>query len=141
MNDDIYRILDANLNRAREGLRVCEDVTRFTLNSNALSKELKALRHGIASALRGIPSAPRHLLEARDAEGDVGRDSKRASEMKRRDAADIFMANIQRVKESLRVLEEFSKLMNTRLAIRFRRLRFRTYEIEKKAVKRIYDAA
>jgi thiamine-phosphate pyrophosphorylase len=134
VKDDIYRILDANLNRAREGLRVCEDVTRFALNSGALSKELKALRHGIASGMRSMPSGPKRLLEARDPEGDVGKSSKRASEMKRTDAADIFMANIQRVKESLRVLEEFSKVINARLAIRFRRLRFKAYDIEKKVV-------
>jgi len=142
VKDGIYRILDANLNRAREGLRVCEDVTRFVLDSEALSKELKALRHGIASALRSMPSGAKRLLEARDSEGDVGKGSKRPSEMKRSGAPDIFTANIQRVKESLRVLEEFSKIIDTRLAIRFRRLRFRTYTIEKKAlVKFIHDTA
>ncbi len=141
MRDGIYRILDANLNRAREGLRVCEDVTRFVLDSDALSKELKALRHGIASGVRSMPSGAKKLLEARDSEADVGKGSSRASEMNRTGAADIFMANIQRVKESLRVLEEFSKLVDRRLAIRFRRLRFGTYDIEKKAVKKLYDAA
>ena len=137
MKNDIYRILDANLNRAREGLRVCEDVTRFALNSDALSKELKALRHGITAGMRSMPSGAKRLLEARDPQGDVGKSSKRASEMKRTDAADIFMANIQRVKESLRVLEEFSKIIDRRLAIRFRRLRFKTYDIEKKTIKRL----
>lgn len=137
MNKGIYRILDANLNRAREGLRVCEDVARFALDSAALSKELKALRHGVASAMRKVPASPGRLLAARDPEHDVGRGSRRPSEMHRRDAADIFMANIQRVKESLRVLEEFSKMTDSRLAIRFRRLRFRSYEVEKKAVTRL----
>lgn len=137
MKDDIYRILDANLNRAREGLRVCEDVTRFKLDSEALSKEIKALRHGITSGMRSMPSGIKKLLEARDSEGDIGKGSKRSSEMKRTGAADIFMANIQRVKESLRVLEEFSKIIDRRLAIRFRRLRFKTYAIEKKTVKKL----
>lgn len=135
MKDGIYRILDANLNRAREGLRVCEDVTRFVLDSDRLSKELKALRHGIASAICSMPQGPKQLLAARDANGDVGKGSKRISEMRRVSAADVFMANIQRVKESLRVLEEFAKIIDTRLAIRFRRLRFRAYDIEKKTVK------
>jgi thiamine-phosphate pyrophosphorylase len=137
VKNDIYRILDANLNRAREGLRVCEDVTRFALNSEALSKELKAMRHAIASAMRYMPSGMKGLLEARDPEGDVGKCSKRASEMKRTDAADIFIANMQRAKESLRVLEEFSKTIDARLAVRFRRLRFRAYGIEKKAAKKL----
>jgi thiamine-phosphate pyrophosphorylase len=137
MKDDIYRILDANLNRAREGLRVCEDVTRFALDSGALSKELKALRHGIASGMRAMPSGIKRLLEARDSEGDVGKSSRRASEMRRAGSADIFMANMQRAKESLRVIEEFSKIIDARLAVRFRRLRFRAYDIEKKAVKKL----
>lgn len=141
MKNDVYRILDANLNRAREGLRVCEDVTRFTLDSKALSKELKALRHGIALGMRSMPSGIEMLIQSRDTENDVGKDSKRASEMKRTDATDIFMANIQRVKESLRVLEEFSKIVDRRLAIRFRRIRFKTYDIEKRTIKRLHDTA
>lgn len=141
MKRSIYRILDANLNRAREGLRVCEDIARFALDSDPLSKELKVLRHGITSGLRSMPSGMKELLEARDSDDDVGKGSNKASEMRRTDAADIFMANIQRVKESLRVLEEFSKIVDRRLAMRFRRLRFRAYGIEKKTVKKLYDTA
>jgi len=137
MNKGILRILDANLNRSREGLRVCEDMSRFVLNSDALSKELKSLRHGIASAMRELPSRPGRLLESRDSKGDVGRGSKLATEMKRGGPADIFMANMQRVKESLRVLEEFSKLVDSGLATRFQRLRFRAYDVEKKVVARL----
>ena len=103
--------------------------------SEKLTKELKSLRHGVTSAMRSMPMGPKKLLAARDARGDVGRGSKRISEMRRSGASDIFMANIQRVKESLRVLEEFAKAVDTRLAIRFRRLRFRTYDIEKITVK------
>jgi len=137
MDAGVLRILDANLNRSREGLRVCEDVSRFILNSDALSKELKALRHGIASAMKDLPSRPRSLLESRDSEGDVGRSSKLVTEMRRKDPAGIFMANMQRVKESLRVLEEFAKLGDRGLAIKFQRLRFRAYDVEKKVVARL----
>jgi hypothetical protein len=57
-----------------------------------------------------------------------------AAEMSRRDAADIFIANMQRVKESLRVLEEFAKLFDASFALKFQRLRFKTYAVEKDAV-------
>ena len=53
-------------------------------------------------------------------------------EMQRSDLNDIFFANIQRVKESIRVLEEFSKLLDKKSALAFKRLRYQIYEVEKK---------
>ncbi len=134
MKDGIFRVLDANLNRAREGLRVCEDISRFILNSRAISRELKALRHAIASAIKAMPSGSKLLLESRDSTDDIGRSSGIATEMRRSGTADIFMANMQRVKESLRVLEEFAKLLDVKLAVKFQRLRFKAYGVEKRAV-------
>jgi hypothetical protein len=58
-------------------------------------------------------------------------------ELKRSSVEDIFRANIQRVKESIRVLEEFSKLINKQAAIGFKKMRYRLYEIEKKALKKV----
>lgn len=129
----IYRIIDVNLNRSREGLRVCEEVVRFGLSSPALTKELKSLRHAISMIAKGHYKKPGALSHARDSSGDVGRCSKRASEMRRSGLSDIFMANAQRVKESLRVLEEFYKMDDKKISARFSRLRFKLYEIERKA--------
>lgn len=56
--------------------------------------------------------------------------------MRRTGAFDIFMANMERSKESIRVLEEFSKLIDGSLSARFSKLRFRLYDIEKKVYKR-----
>ena len=134
----ILRVIDANLNRSREGLRVCEDVARFVVNSPALTKELKAVRHGIRDVIARAPFTQTSLFKCRDSEGDIGRDSRLSSEMNRRNAPDIFIANIQRVKESLRVLEEFFKLIDVRSSGKISRLRFRTYDIEKKAFKRCW---
>lgn len=130
----IHRIVDANLNRSREGLRVCEDIARFVLNSAGMSKELKQVRHGIASAIKRMPCGPKILIESRDSRSDVLRASRLGTEMRRRDAADVLIANIQRAKESLRVLEEVSKLVDGNISVMFRRLRFRVYEIEKRMV-------
>ena len=57
--------------------------------------------------------------------------------MKRRNLSDIFAANIERVKESLRVLEEIFKLVNVKSSSEFCSLRFKVYEIEKKALRKI----
>ena len=76
------------------------------------------------------------MLKEREVASDVGRKNFR-HELSRTNLRDIFWANIQRVKESLRVLEEFSKLENTKAALRFKQLRYKVYEIEKKSFKKI----
>lgn len=132
---EVYRIIDANFNRSREGLRVCEEVARFAWNSPVLTKSLKDVRHSISSILKDTPATARILNDARDPWNDVGRCGCHKSEMSRLSYDDIFIANIQRVKESLRVLEEFFKLVDKKNSARFTDLRFKVYEIEKKAVK------
>ena len=135
--NDIYRIIDANLNRSREGLRVCEEIVRFGLSSGALTKELKSVRHAVSLIAKKHYKKTGALSSARNSTGDVGRVSKKPSEMRRSDTGDIFTANVQRVKESLRVLEEFYKLLDKKTSTRFSHLRFQVYEIERKTSKRI----
>lgn len=134
---EILRIVDANFNRSREGLRVCEEITRFVMNSSALTKELKTLRHGISDIIRSSPETAKECLESRDSASDCGRMPDFRIEVSRREASDIFSANIERVKESIRVLEEFLKLIDTDLSAKLTRLRFKTYDIEKKVVKKL----
>jgi len=136
MKKEVYRIIDANFNRSREGLRVCEEVARFIINSPALTRDLKSVRHSIASVLKASPATARILNGSRDSAGDVGRCSRSKSEMDRVTYGDIFTANIQRVKESLRVLEEFFKIVDKKSSSRFTDLRFRVYDIEKKVSSR-----
>ncbi len=71
------------------------------------------------------------LLDSRDSEKDVGKTSL-YSELKRGDYQDIFFANIQRVKESVRVLEEFTKIDNKKVSGYFKTIRYKLYGIEKK---------
>jgi len=131
----IYRIIDANINRTKEGLRVCEEIARFILNSRTLTSKFKQIRHKVDALLKRLPSRTT-LLDERESLKDVGKEIY-IHELKRRDSQDIFFANIQRVKESLRVLEEFTKLINRNIAIEFKRLRYDIYEIEKKVTQRI----
>ena len=134
---DIFRIIDANLNRSREGLRVCEEIARFVLNSPSLTRELKAIRHNISDIAKSRYIGRSALSGSRDSDHDVGRCSKMASEMNRPRISDIFSANIERVKESVRVLEEFYKLIDRKVSARFSRLRFKVYTVEKNAIKRL----
>lgn len=129
--DVSYRIIDANLNRLREGLRVCEEVSRFILAHRGLTAQCKQLRHQVTQAAKGLPGIAA-LLTGRQSRRDVGRRLVTATELRRRNTSDIFFANSQRAKESLRVLEEFSKLRSPASALRFKALRYRLYALEKK---------
>ncbi|TRZ94180.1 thiamine-phosphate pyrophosphorylase [bacterium] len=132
---NIHRIIDANLNRVKEGLRVCEEITRFILDHHKFTALFKLYRHEIDGIVKNIYPAQK-LLKERKSDTDVGRENS-CLELKRAGCKDIFRANIQRVKESLRVLEEFSKLENKKVALRFKQLRYKVYEIEKKSFKKI----
>lgn len=133
----IMRIVDANLNRSREGLRVCEDIARFVLDSRNLTAELKSIRHLVSDSAKRFIVDSSMISSSRDSGRDISRCSHIASEMHRRGIKDIFCANIERVKESIRVLEEFFKIIDPKSSIRYSELRFRVYEIERAAVKKI----
>ena len=125
----LYRVMDANLNRAKEGLRVCEDICRFVYDERQWTEGFKAVRHRLTDAAAGL-DIPK-LVAARHVEGDVGRKTVN-SELTRRKIDDIFYANAQRVKESIRVLEEFAKLKDRRIAEDFKKLRYNMYALEKR---------
>ena len=129
------RIIDANLNRVKEGLRVCEEITRFILDNHKFTAQLKQARHKI-DTLAGKIYVSEKLFSQRRVGADVGRLNS-CGELKRSNCRDIFWANIQRVKESLRVLEEFSKLLDVQVALGFKQLRYKVYEIEKESFKKI----
>ncbi len=131
----IYRVIDANINRVKEGLRVCEEITRFILDNRNLTAEFKKIRHRTDAILKYLPRNT-ELFKERQSLTDVGRKIY-VNELKRKNYRDIFFANIQRVKESIRVLEEFTKLINKNIAVRFKGLRYDIYEVEKKVAKRI----
>lgn len=130
LSNQTLRIIDANLNRIGEGLRFLEDIGRLLLNDRDLSQQLKNLRHEL---VRGELLLNRQLLQARNAEGDVGVDLKVPGEEKQRELPLAIVANARRVQESLRVLEELTKLSGTTLldSEKFKRARFTLYTIER----------
>ena len=119
------RLLDANLNRAREGLRVVEDAARFILNDKSLYRRVRALRHRLEVATR---SRYRDLLESRESRSAVGR---RVPEGGRSSLADVVRANMRRIQEAVRVLEEFSKVFSSQAARLLKDVRYRLYDMEK----------
>jgi thiamine-phosphate pyrophosphorylase len=99
------RIIDANLNRICEGLRVLEDVARFVIDDREASRKFKTIRHDLRQAGSRLGIA---LEKSRDAANDVGADFDLTHQHE--DFASIIRANSRRVEEGLRVIEELSKL-------------------------------
>jgi thiamine-phosphate pyrophosphorylase len=126
---ELARILDASVNRAREGLRVIEDYVRFVLDDAGLTRRLKEIRHRLSEAERGLDA--KALLAARDTTGDVGTHIMTASEQVRENPRAVLAANFKRIAEALRSLEEYTKLVDVWIAGRFEVLRYDLYVIEK----------
>lgn len=123
----VYRILDASANRAAEGLRTLEEYARFGLDHSSLAEQLKLLRHELTSSLESI--AREQLLMARDTESDVGTRLGTPAEYDRADLPRVITAAASRVQQSLRVLEEYGKILDTRAAQQIEQIRYRSYTL------------
>ena len=120
----VLRILDANLNRLREGVRVVEDIFRYAYDDRTTSPLLKQIRHKARTVYHDA------CLESRDAENDVLRPTL-AIEKSRESLQGILTANFKRAQESARVLEETLKLYRQEEAETFKQIRYQLYTIEK----------
>jgi len=123
MEENYLRLIDANLNRLREGIRVVEDIFRYVYNDKQTAIKLKELRH--LSRLENYIE----LLETRDVKNDVLRTSIK-SEQNRSDLYSILIANFKRAQESSRVLEEFCKLISIEDSENFKYIRYELYNLE-----------
>jgi len=128
LSPELFRVIDANLNRLNEGIRVVEDLMRYLHNNKELSKKLKRLRH--LARFNDIKS----LLTHRDSINDVLRESTK-SELNRTDLQSIVTANFKRSQESSRVLEELFKLYDVKLSENFKHIRYELYDLEKEVMK------
>jgi thiamine-phosphate pyrophosphorylase len=128
MNGAVFRLIDANANRAREALRVMEDYARFVLDSPDLCGQLKSLRHELSQTLRVWTA---DAVIHRDTPGDVGTHIKSASETRREDLAEVVTASGKRLGEALRAIEEFLKTDSPADAEKIESIRYRFYEIER----------
>lgn len=114
-----------------EGIRVCEEIVRFHYERSLLTRRLRSVRHGIAQAVRALPVSALDLLRARDSRRDVGKDAAASSVASLEQS---LVINFQRVKESLRTLEECARLVAPTHRRDFQRLRFRAYVLEREVL-------
>ncbi|MBI4834298.1 MAG: thiamine phosphate synthase [Planctomycetes bacterium] len=147
MNTDkhsLLRIIDVNANRCREATRVLEDYTRFVLDNEQFSTQLRDIRHKLTECLKPLGN----LASARNVQDDIGRENISNTST----TAGVVIANFKRLQESLRSLAEYTKtikpshfyqkglpinpdcigkqIRTRQITIGIEKLRFNAYELE-----------
>ncbi|MFZ3101717.1 MAG: thiamine phosphate synthase [Desulfitobacteriaceae bacterium] len=134
INDIPWRMMDANLNRVAEGLRVVEDIWRFQRAKGEICAVARSLRHRIRTTFSPYYQ---ELLAARDSNNDPGLTiSRNQAVVGKNFTLDLVWANLKRAEEGLRVLEECAHLLakqelaERELAKETESLRFAVYDLE-----------
>ncbi len=109
-----------------------EEYCRFGLNNQSLSGRVKALRHALCGAISRLDAGK--LLSCRDTDGDVGKTTAVAGQLKRQSLEDCFTAAAKRAGEALRAIAEASQAVDAEVAATAERLRFESYKLEKDVV-------
>ncbi len=124
----IAQLIDANLDRAREGLRVMEDWCRFGLKRSDFSIQIKDWRQQLGVHHHNI------YRKARLTSNDPAMGVSHPLQKGRTTPEAIFIANSSRVQEALRVIEEFTRTTDPKLCEIATKIRYETYEIEIKVL-------
>jgi len=120
----IHQIIDANLDRAREGLRVLEDWARFGLGSEKFVERIKNFRHILVKNHLEVYKKSRNHIK------DKCKGLTHKEQFNRKTSEQIISSNSARVQEALRVIEEFSRLQNHELSKIASEIRYEIYTIE-----------
>ncbi|NLK62026.1 MAG: thiamine phosphate synthase [Fusobacteria bacterium] len=132
----INRILDANVNRAAEGIRVIEDVCRFYFEDEDKTKKLREIRHKLRKTFKNIDD---DFVNSRDSEHDIGKDiSQNTTLDKKTDLKQLITANFKRVEEAVRTMEESLKIIEKYEKSKImENIRYEAYYLEKEILKLI----
>jgi len=132
MERAVYRIIDANFNRAREAIRVIEEFCRFALNSGPLTERAKQIRHELSTVIGKLDDG--RLISSRDTLSDVGVGKTVDKQLVRGKLRDCFTAGCKRLTEALRVLAEMTQTQDRSAAETIEKLRYAAYTLEKDIV-------
>lgn len=124
----VMRILDANLDRAREGMRIVEEWCRFGLNDGSATQVCKDIRQELGRWQTA------DIRAYRDTPGDPGTSLSHPQEEARANVVQVLIANFCRTQEALRVLEEFGKIQFPDLAAAAKDLRYQVYSLESQLI-------
>ena len=120
----IAQIIDANLDRAREGLRVLEDWARFGLGRKDLVKSFKNFRQILGKHHLKVYKESRNFIN------DKCAGLSHPEQFKRGNVSSIISSNSARIQEALRVVEEFSRNHNYNLCKIASEIRYEIYNLE-----------
>ena len=123
-NPCVLRLIDANLDRAREGLRVVEDWCRFGLEREDLVISLKDWRQRLGRLHLQV------YKNARSTSTDTGAGLEHPAQLDRFSPDQVVAANCGRVQEALRVIEEFARVIDAPLAKEASAIRYGLYDLE-----------
>ncbi len=118
------QIIDANLDRAREGLRVLEDWARFAVGRKDLVKSIKNFRQNLGKHHLKVYKDSRNYIT------DQCAGLSHPEQFKRNNSSSIICSNAARVQEALRVVEEFTRDHNQNLCKISSEIRFEIYNLE-----------
>ncbi|WP_319201212.1 thiamine-phosphate pyrophosphorylase [uncultured Ilyobacter sp.] len=126
----LYRILDVNVNRASEGIRVVEDLFRFYFENEVLTKECRIIRHSLRKTMKEIDKL---LIESRDAKGDIGLSVSQKIKNDSKESVDqLLISNFKRIQEAVRCIEEVLKVLgHYNLSKDMENVRYQSYSLEK----------
>ena len=125
--DSQNRIIDVNINRLTEGLRVVEEIIRFEFEDKKLLASIRKIHNRLTKKIKDFRVS---VIPFRRSENDLGRTDK-FDKLKRRNLNDVLFANLKRAQEGARVLEEIIKIQSPDTSAFFKRIRFSLYDIEK----------
>jgi thiamine-phosphate pyrophosphorylase len=130
-SDTLLRIIDANLNRLREALRVIEEYFRFFDMDVGHTETIKALRHRLITIHDALGA--QRLLAHRDTATDPLSFHPHSSESAHKSDIDaIVRANFKRAQEAARVIEEYGTLVDVEaVSAQGKYIRFSMYDLEK----------
>jgi hypothetical protein len=129
------RIIDVNINRLTEGLRVVEEIIRFEFEDKKLLNSIRRIHNRLTRTIKNYRKA---IIPFRNSETDLGRSDK-FDKLKRQNLHDVLFANIKRAEEAARVLEEIIKIDNPKLSAFFKEIRFSLYDLERNVVIKITE--
>ena len=124
----IYRILDANLDRAREALRTIEEWCRFGLEDRDLCDRTKQMRQELAQWHK------EDFRRARNTPDDPATGLSHANEVIRPNIQTVLRANMGRLQEALRVLEEYGKVVDPNMGEAMKQMRYQVYTLESQLI-------
>ena len=129
---ETMRVIDANANRAAEGMRVVEEYLRFIVEDPALCESAKSMRHRLTEILSDV--ALERCWQYRDADEDIGAAITTRGEHIRSDSTAVVKASLKRAEQAIRCLEEYSKTLSVDAAIQFESLRYAAYQLERQVL-------